>query len=225
MPRTASALSRPAVLGAVLLALGAACSTEPVRLWELREAEPGSAERAAYERLEAAADLANEFLATSEFARGFPAESARFSLDHSDLLLRCTGEGIWPLRIETAGWADPRTAIGDGVHPTERGFLSARRTDAGASGAASTDAVFLQLDAPSMAGLLLRQATTMREIHARGSFDYWLNYDLLGLDPRYGWGDDNPVDARADAVHRAFWQWHEARAAREGAPLAEPSPR
>lgn len=225
MRRPVLALSRPALLGAALLVLGGACSTEPVRLYELREAEPGSGPRLAYERLELAADLANEFLATSAFARGFPAESARFSLDHSDVLIRFTGEGIWPLRIASAGWADPRTAVGDGIHPTEHGFLAARRTDRYASGDATDDSAFLLLEPPAMAALLLRQAATMREIHARGSFDYWLNYDLLGTNPHYGWRDRNPVDARANAVHEAFWQWYEARAAGEGPALAEPSPR
>ena len=220
MPRPFSALFRPALLGFLLL--GAGCQTAPVRLWQPREADPGSAPRLAYERLEVATDLANEFLATSEFARGFPAESARFSLDQTDVLIRFTGEGIWPLRIESTGWADLRTAIGDGIHPNERGFLSARRTDHEASGDATEDSAFLLLESPEMAGLLLRQAATMREIQARGSFDYWLNYDLLGLHPDHGWRDGNPVDARANAVHAAFWQWYEARAASEGAPIAEP---
>lgn len=225
MPRLVPAALRPLLLGAASLALAGACQSEPVRLWQLREAEPGSGPRQAYERLVVAADLANEFLATSEFARGFPAESARFSLDHSDVLIRFTGEGIWPLRIASAAWADPRTAAGDGIHPTEHGFLAARRTDRYASGDATEDSAFLLLEPPAMAALLLRQATTMREIQARGSFDYWLNYDLLGANPHHGWRDRNPVDARANAVHEAFWQWHEARAASEGAPLVEPQPR
>ncbi|MDA1259963.1 MAG: hypothetical protein O3A20_05020 [Planctomycetota bacterium] len=225
MHRHFPALLRQALLGAALLVLGGACAAEPVRLWKLREAEPGTGQRLAYERLELAADLANEFLETSEFARGFPAEGARFSLDHSDVLVRFTGEGIWPLRIESAGWADLRTAVGDGIHPNERGFLAARRTDRYASGDATEDSAFLLLDPPAMAGLLLRQAATMREIHARGSFDYWLNYDLLGTNPHYGWRDSNPVDARANAVHEAFWQWYEARAESEGSAVAEPASR
>lgn len=206
-----SALLRTAALGAALFALGASCQTEPVRLWQLREAEPGSGEREAYERLEAAAALANEFLTSSEFARGFPAEGARFTLDHSDLLLSCAGEGVWPLRIATAGWADPRVAVGDGIHPNEHGFLAARATGKESSGDATADSAFLRLDAPSMAGLLLRQAATMREMHARGKFDFWINYDLLGLNPAHGWREGNPVDARADAVYVAFWRWFEAR--------------
>lgn len=203
---------RSAAWVAALVALGAgSCQTEPVRLWSLREAEAGSPERAAYDRLQTAADLANEFLETSEFARGFPAESARFTLDHSDILIRFQNEGIWPLRIESTGWADPRTAVGDGLHPTSHGFLSARRTDPDATGDGTSDSAFLLLDSPAMAALLLRQATTMREIHARGEFDYWLNYDLLGLNPKSGWGEGNPVNLRAEAVQTAFWQWFEAR--------------
>lgn len=222
MPRHALALFPPAAWGAALLVLGAACSAEPVRLYELRDAGRGTPERAAYERLETAAALANEFLETSEFARDYPAAGARFLLDQSDVLVSYPGEGVWPLRIETAGWADPRTALGDGIHPTGRGFLSARTAGGESSGDLVSDTAFLQLPPQAMAGLLLRQAATMREIRARGPLDYWLNYDLLGLDPDSGWHEDNPVNARAEAAWAAYQKWYGERAAREGAPLAEP---
>ncbi len=198
---------------AALLALGAlACSSEPVRLWQLREAPAGSEERAAYERLEHAVELANEFLATSEYARGFPAAGARFGLDHSDVLLTLAGEGIYPMRIEASGWGDLRTAIGDGVHPTRDGFLSARSTGLDASGDGGRDAAFLDLSAEDMAAVLLRQAVMMREIQTRGELGYWLNYDLLGLVPGQGWDEDAPVNRRAYLVEFAFREWLADRA-------------
>lgn len=189
-------------------ALGlASCSTEPVRLVELREADAGTVEQAAYANLEQAVTLANEFLARSRFSRGFPAEQANFTLGLNDILLHLKGEGVEVLRIETAGWGDPRVIFGDGVHPTEHGFMSARTTGAASTGSDSADAAFLRLAPEQMAAVLLRQATVMREIKARGELDYWLNYDLLGLNPSSGWMDGNIVDRRAYMVESAFFQW------------------
>lgn len=198
----------------LLLCLGA-CSSADIRLYELRDAAPGSDERAAYDRLAEAVELANEFLETSEFARGFPAGAAQLSLDHTDILIRIQGEGIFPMRIQTTGWADPRTVFGDGVHPTNNGFVTARRTDQDATGSETTDSAFLLLTPPEMAGLLLRQALTVHEIRVRGAFDYWINYDLLGLDPSIGWGEDSTVNLRSEALLAAFEQWHAERAAAE----------
>lgn len=214
-PSSRTRLLQPLLAG-LLLSL-AACQSAPILLYELREAPPDSAERAAYDRLAAAVELANEFLETSEAARGFPAEDARFSLDESDILITFKNEGIIPLRIATTGWADPRTALGDGVHPTEHGFLSARRTDPAATGSETTDSAFLLLAPPDMAALLLRQAATMREIQTRGAFDYWINYDLLGLDPSIGWHEDSVVNLRAQSVLNAFYQWHVLRQSAEQA--------
>ena len=211
---TSSAPARLLLPGLAGLLLGlTACQSAPVRLYELRESGAGSPERAAYDRLADAVELANEFLETSEFARGFPAGAARFSLSNSDILIHLAGEGIDSLRIETTGWADPRTALGDGVHPTDHGFLSARRTDPAATGSETTDSAFQLLEPPDMAALLLRQAATMHEIRRRGAFDYWINYDLLGLDPSIGWHENSSVNLRAQSVLDAFYQWHVLRQA------------
>ncbi len=210
---------RGLILAGGLAALGA-CQTEPVRLYALREAPAGSTRRAAFDRLTDATALANEFLETSTFARGFPAEGARFSLDHSDILITFKNEGVWPLRIETTGWADPRTAMGDGLHPTDRGFLATRRTDPSAAGDGTSDSSFLLLDPPEMAALLLRQAAILREMRARGEFDFWLNYDLLGLNPQHGWRDDNVVTWRAFEVEDGFYQWYAERLAAEKPEIA-----
>lgn len=185
----------------------AACSAEPVRLYELRESAPTSREHMAYLRLEQAVDLANRFLAESRYARGFPAAQASFSLGMSDVLLHLKDEGIKVVRIEAAGWGDPRILFGDGVHPTEHGFMTGRTRGSEATGEGTKDAAFLNLEVQEMAATLLRQATTMREIQERGEFDYWLNYDLLGLDPSSGWMENNTVDRRAYAVQSGFYQW------------------
>jgi hypothetical protein len=62
-----------------------------------------------------------------------------------------------------------------------------------------------------MTAVLLRQAVTLREMQARGEFDYWLNYDLLGLNPQSGWMEGNVVDRRAYAVQSGYYQWIEQR--------------
>jgi len=189
------------------LLLVAACSSEPVRLYQLRDADPGTEEQASYLRLESAVHLANEFLTTSPFARGFPAEEARLSLGLSDLLLHLKGEDTIPMRVETTGWGDLRTVFGDGAHPNDQGFLTARRTDAAATGDSTSDAAFLQLNVPDMAALLLRQAVTLREMQERGEFDFWINYNLLSLNPQTGWLEGNVVERRAYAVQAGFYQW------------------
>jgi hypothetical protein len=189
-----------------LLAL-AACSAEPVRLYRLREAAPDTPEHASYARLEQAVDLANRFLTESPYSRGFPAEAATFSLGMSDILLHLEGEGVKIVRVETAGWGDVRTNFGDGTHPTENGFMTGRVRGAEATGDGTFDAQFVHLEAVEMAAVLLRQATTMREIQARGELDYWLNYDLLGVDPSSGWMANSTVDRRASAVQAGFYQW------------------
>ncbi|MCP4094389.1 MAG: hypothetical protein GY747_13180 [Planctomycetes bacterium] len=194
----------------------AACSAEPVRLYRLREADPNTAERASYMRLEQAVSLANQFLTESQYSRGFPAEAATFSLGMSDVLLHLKNEGILVVRVETAGWADFRTQFGDGVHPTENGFMTARVRGENATGDGNFDSAFFQLEASEMAAVLLRQATTMREIQARGELDYWLNYDLLGLDPDSGWMESNTIDRRAYAVQDGFYQWMSESAAGTG---------
>jgi hypothetical protein len=157
--------------------------------------------------LEQAVDLANSFLTESPYSKGFPAEAATFSLGMSDILLHLKGEGVRVVRVETAGWGDVRINFGDRVHPTDNGFMTGRVRGSEATGDSTFDAQFVHLEVVEMAAVLLRQATTMREIQARGEFDYWLNYDLLGIDPSSGWMESNTVDRRASAVQAGFYQW------------------
>jgi len=196
---------RPLALLPILLV--AACSSEPVRLYQLRDADQGTEDQASYLRLEGAVNLANEFLSTSTYARGFPAEEAQFTLGLNDLILHLKGEDSITMRIETTGWGDLRTIFGDGVHPNDQGFLTARRTNLDATGNATSDAAFLQLSVTDMAALLLRQAATLREFQERGEFDFWINYNLLGLNPETGWMESNVVERRAYAVQAGFYQW------------------
>jgi hypothetical protein len=101
--------------------------------------------------------------------------------------------------------------IGDGTHPHVGGITSARSFADSASGDGARDDGFLALVPADMAATLLRHAVMMRDIETRGAFDYWLNYDLLGLEPGVGWDEENPVNAAAYAVERAFREWHAAR--------------
>lgn len=202
-----------------VLGLSAACAGEPVRLYELAEAPPGSREALAYQRLQEAVGLANEFLHTASSARVFPAERATFFLSYTDILVEYRNEGVEPVRIEAARFGDVRTMAGDRVHPDDDGFLSARVGGPDARGDA-TDALFLHLPVEEMAAVLLRQTAMQREVRARGNLDYWANYALLGFWPAYGWGKGNPVNARAHAVEAAFWKW--LREERGGASAAPP---
>lgn len=193
---------------ALPLVLGAACSSEPVRLYLLREADPGTPQREAYGRLEEAVELANAFLHESRYAPLFPAEKATFRLGMTDVLLELQGERTEVLRIETSGWGDVRTAVGDRIQTTDQGFVTDTVTDpARSTGDPALDNLFLQLPAEEMAAILLRQGAALRELHARGSTDYWVNYHLLGLWPGNGFGKDNPVERRPYAVELAFRTW------------------
>lgn len=203
-------LPRLALILCATLAAGA-CQAEPIRLYELREAPAGSPNRAAYDRLETAIFLVNDFLASPAPDAGRPLGHGRFLLDHTDVLMDLGEDGIWTVRLATAGWGDPRTLFGDGVHPNATGFTSERSLAADAAGESARDDGFLALAPPDMAATLLRQAVMMREIRTRGAFDYWLNYDVLGLDPGAGWREDNPVTADAHALEQAFRAWLAAR--------------
>lgn len=200
-------------------ALAAGCSTQTVRLYELREAGPGSPGRAAYERLERAVVLANAFLKDSEYAPVFPAARARFEIGFTDVMVHLEGEPILPLRVENTGLADLRTLGGHESHPTTGGFLSERITGPEATGDDARDARFFHLPPQDMAAILLRQAAMARELRARGEFDFWMNHSLLGLWPANGWGEDNPVTRRAYAVEEAFRRW-----LAEGGPHADARP-
>ncbi|KAA3611694.1 MAG: hypothetical protein DWQ01_06315 [Planctomycetota bacterium] len=191
----------------LLLAALSACSTDPVRLYELREASPDTFGAQAYDQLEEAVDLANQFLHKSKYASVFPAERATFSLGFTDILVAYQGEGIEAVRMETAGWGDPRLLGSDRTHPTSHGFLTGRVTGADSTGDDSLDAAFLHMESVDMAATLLRQTAIQREIQARGEFDFWINYDLLGLWPGNGFGEENPVVERGYAVEYAFRKW------------------
>ena len=193
------------LLALTALLLAPACTTTTIPLYALRDAKPGSELSASLQNLETAVGLANEFLQGSAAARGFPAENATFSLGHTDILVTYANESVVAMRIETTGWGDYRTMTGDGAHPTDHGFLTGRRRGESATGDDIEDSLFLHLHPIEMAALVLQQAALLREMTARGEFDYWLNYDLLGLGA--GWAENNPVDRRALAVGHAFRVW------------------
>ncbi len=188
-----------------LLALAAggllvlACTTEPVRLYELRQAPAGTPEAMAYRRLEQAIALANEFLQTSPLAVVFPAESATFSLDHTDILVHYRGEGVVALRLEGTAWSDPRTLLG-GYQVTDFGILTPRGGRLSESGNETYDVTFLELPPEEMAALLLRLATEHRILLAKGGG--------LDLSPPGALGEDGraPED-RPALVEYAFRKW------------------
>lgn len=193
------------ILTLALAAALAACSTDPVRLYELRQADLGTPRRLAYEQLESAVELANQFLEESPRAHLFPAEEARFKIDFTDVVVYFKGEGWKPLRIYNTGWADPRTMPGDDSHPAKFGFMVGPTSETPERGDELLASHFFQRNEQEMAAILLRQAALMREYQARGSFDFWMNMNFLGLVS--GWEGGNPVSARAYAVESAYWSW------------------
>lgn len=208
-PAGPSPMRFPAAPALLLLLAGAGCSTQTVRLYELRDAETGSRDREAFLRLEEGVRLANDFLAGSELTDGYPARDSRFEIGMTDLRLVLPDQGIYPLRIRTAGWGDPRTLFGDSLHGNDDGFVAAHDGSVGEDDAA--DNVFFRLAPEEMGAALLRQGLVMREMRARGSVNYWLNYSLCGLDPTVGWGSSAFVDRAANAVEEAYWEWLAAR--------------
>lgn len=195
---------------AVLLSLPAGgCATRPVRLYELKGAEPGSRDAQAYARLETAVGLANRFLRATPAAEGQPAGRSFLELGMTDVIAHLGELGTYPLRIETAGWGDTRTLFGDRVHGTTTGFLAAHDNSAAKDDA--SDNVFFLMAPEDMAATLLRQALITWEIQSRGELAYWLNYDLLGLDPTIGWWRGATVDRRANAMEDAYYAWLRSR--------------
>ena len=167
--------------------------------------KPGSWDRQCYETLEEAVVLVNRFLAESAATIGWPAADTEVELGLTDILVHLPGRGTEAMRIETSGWGDLRTFFGDEAHANGNGFTS--YPDTGAHSEDAADNVFFRKDAVDMAAFLLRQAMIMREIRERGETNYWMNYRLLGLDPRIGWGRRSHVDQTAVALEKYFREW------------------
>ena len=192
-----------------ILALAAlsSCASQTIYLSQLRDADTGSQDAQAYNTLQEAVMLANDFLASSPLAKGYPAENAHFDLGLNNIILRLDNEYDLVVSIKRAYWGDLRFVAGEDVQADADGIVVAMSVDHRESDAASNNA-FLKFPATQMAAALLRQSVVMREIQARGEVDYWLNYALLGIDANRDWGDNSHVDKRAALTEQAFYQWH-----------------
>lgn len=189
------------------LATLSSCASQTIYLSQLRDADTGSQDAQAYNTLQEAVMLANDFLASSPLAKGYPAENAHFGLGLNNIILRLDNEYDLVVSIKRAYWGDLRFVAGEDVQADADGIVVAMSVDDRESDAASDNA-FLQLPSVSMAATLLRQSAVMREIQARGEIDYWLNYALLGVDANRDWSDNSHVDKRAALTGQAFYQWH-----------------
>ena len=189
------------------LATLGSCASQTIYLGQLRDADAGSQDAQAYNTLQEAVVLANDFLASTKLAKGYPAEGARFHLGLNNIILRLENEYDLVVSIKRAYWGDLRFVAGEDVQADADGIVVAMSGDDRESDAASDNA-FLQLPSVSMAATLLRQSVVMREIQARGEIDYWLNYALLGVDANRDWSDNSHVDKRAALIGQAFYQWH-----------------
>ena len=192
-----------------ILALAAlsSCASQTIYLGQLRDADAGSQDAQAYNTLQEAVVLANDFLASSPLAKGYPAENAHFDLGLNNIILRLDNEYDLVVSIKQAYWGDLRFIAGEDVQVDADGIVVARSVNGRESNAASNNA-FLKLPATHMAATLLRQSVVMREIQARGEVDYWLNYTLLGLDINRAYRNNSHVDKRAALTEQAFYQWH-----------------
>lgn len=189
------------------LATLGSCASQAVYLSQLRDSAAGSQDSQAYKTLQEAVVLANDFLASSPLAKGYPAENAHFDLGLNDIILRLDNEYDLVVSIKQAYWGDLRFVAGEDVQADADGIVVAMSVDDRESDVVSNNA-FLKLPAVRMAATLLRQSVVMREIQARGEVDYWLNYTLLGVDANRDWGDNSHVDKRAALTGQAFYQWH-----------------
>jgi len=192
---------------ALTLATLSSCASQTIYLGQLRDSDVGSQDSIAYSTLKEAAVLANDFLANSPLAKGFPAENARFDLGLNNVILRLDNEYDLVVSIKRAYWGDLRFVVGLDVQADADGIVAAHRADDSSSEYAS-DNEFFKLNSVDMAAALLRQSVVMREIQARGELDYWLNYTLLGVDLNRDWRDKSHVDMRATLTEKAFRQWH-----------------
>ena len=192
-----------------ILALAAlsSCASQTIYLSQLRDADTGSQDAQAYNTLQEAVMLANDFLASSPLAKGYPAENAHFDLGLNNIILRLDNEYDLVVSIKRAYWGDLRFVAGEDVQADADGIVVAMSVDDRESDAASDNA-FLKLPAMRMAATLLRQSVVMREIQARGEVDYWLNYTLLGLDINRAYRNNSHVDKRAALTEQAFYQWY-----------------
>jgi len=188
------------------IAILGSCASQTVYLSQLRDSDAGSQDSQAYETLQEAVVLANDFLASPTLAKGYPAEGARFHLGLNNIILRIENEYDLVVSIKRAYWGDLRFVAGEDVQADADGIVVAMSVDDRGSDAASDNA-FLKLPAMRMAATLLRQSVVMREIQARGEVDYWLNYTLLGLDINRGYRNNSHVDKRAALTEQAFYQW------------------
>jgi len=196
----------PLSLILVIATLGS-CASQPVYLSQLRDASAGSQDAQAYATLQEAVILANDFLASSPLAKGYPAENASFDLGLNNIILRLDNEYDLVVGIKRAYWGDLRFVAGEDVQADADGIVVAMSVDDRESATASNNA-FLNLPALRMAAILLRQSVVMREIQARGEVDYWLNYALLGLNVNRAYRNNSHVDKRAALTEQAFYQWY-----------------
>lgn len=192
---------------ALTLATLSSCASQTIYLSQLRDSDVGSQDALAYSTLKEAAVLANDFLANSLLAKGFPAENARFDLGLNNIILRLDNEYDLVVSIKRAYWGDLRFVVGLDVQADADGIVAAHRAN-GSSSEYASDNEFFKLNSVDMAAALLRQSVVMREIQARGELDYWLNYTLLGVDLNRDWRDKSHVDMRATLTEKAFRQWH-----------------
>ena len=188
------------------LATLSSCASQTIYLSQLRDADTGSQDAQAYNTLQEAVMLANDFLASSPLAKGYPAENAHFDLGINNIILRLDNEYDLVVSIKRVYWGDPRFFAGEDVRADADGIVVVMSVDDRESDTVSNNA-FLKLSAAHMAATLLRQSVVMREIQARGEVDYWLNYTLLGIDTNRDWGDNSHVDKRAALTEQAFYQW------------------
>ena len=111
------------------IAILGSCASQTVYLSQLRDSDAGSQDSQAYETLQEAVALANDFLANSPLAKGYPAEDASFDLGLNNIILRLKGEYDLVVSIKRAYWGDLRFVAGEDVQADADGIVVAMSVD------------------------------------------------------------------------------------------------
>jgi len=172
-----------------IAALGSCVSyNQPVSLGQLRHSDAASQDAQAYDTLQKAVGLANDFLEKSPLVTGHPAEKAHFDFGVNNIILRLGNELVTRY--------DLVITIHRASRPAKPAYPQHWPRPA-------SDNPFLQLPEARMAAALLSKSVAMRQIQAKGKVDDWLDYDLLGAGTWSGWGGNRPA-----LTEQAFYQWH-----------------
>lgn len=181
------------------------------------KAPPGSVDRMLYERLAAAADLINRFVA-SEWNHFFP-RGRRLRLAESKLFLDSTAGDGFEVKVWISCWGTLVTEAGFSAQETADGLVvgACRGTDGQAADWAIANSFFFTLEGvwretEMMAALLMHELSHTLQVRAQGQMSYWLEYYVRSTLLLQGGDESNDLEKVPYRVEAEFWRWMAARA-------------